>query len=90
MQRVAELGCCIGYCEDPRVELHHIGNGTMGKRSSNFHVIPLCAAHHRTGGHGIAVHASGREEWIAQHGTEEELLEQVLRELGYNHGIDNA
>ena len=75
LNRVAELGCII--CQRP-AEIHHIGNGTMGKRASNFEVIPLCCEHHRTGGHGVAVHA-GRRTWEAIHGTERELLEQVKR-----------
>jgi hypothetical protein len=44
-------------------------------------VIPLCHAHHRTGGHGVAVHA-GRRTWEDKFGTEDELLTQTLIELG--------
>lgn len=73
MSRVAELGCIV--CGQP-AEIHHIGNGTMGKRASNFEVIPLCHLHHRTGGHGVAVHA-GRKTWESIYGTERDLLEQV-------------
>ena len=79
LNRVAELGCII--CGAP-AEIHHIGNGTMGKKASNFEVIPLCHVHHRTGGLGVAVHA-GRRTWEANHGTERELLEktrQMIRE----------
>ena len=58
--RVVAAGCIVcrnlGYGETP-AEAHHIGNGTMGKRASNYEVIPLCPAHHRCGGHGVAVHA---------------------------------
>lgn len=79
MDKVAALGCiaCInsGYGETP-AEIHHIGNATMGKRASNYETIPLCHAHHRTGGYGIAVHA-GRKAWEGEHGTEQDLLEQV-------------
>lgn len=50
-------------------------------RADNFHVIPLCHAHHRTGGYGVAIHA-GRKSWEEKFGTEAELLSQVLLELG--------
>ena len=73
LNRVAELGCII--CRRP-AEIHHIGNGTLGKRASNFETIPLCPEHHRTGGHGVAVHA-GRRTWEAIYGTEKGLLERV-------------
>lgn len=80
LNRVAEIGCiaCInaGYGPTP-AEIHHIGNGAMGKRASNFEVIPLCHNHHRTGGYGVAVHA-GRKSWEDNFGTERELLEQVM------------
>tara|TARA_R100000951_G_scaffold116755_1_gene130449 strand:+ start:9965 stop:10258 length:294 start_codon:yes stop_codon:yes gene_type:complete len=79
LEKVASFGCiaCVnsGLGETP-AEIHHIGNGTMGKRASNQEVIPLCHVHHRTGGHGVAVHA-GRETWESNFGTEQELLEQM-------------
>jgi hypothetical protein len=52
----------------------------LSVRADNFHVIPLCHAHHRTGG-GVAIHA-GRKSWEEKFGTEGELLAQVLQELG--------
>lgn len=79
MSKVASLGCIVcrmaGLESAP--EIHHIGSGTMGKRASNYEVIPLCHIHHRTGGHGVAVH-SGRRTWEANFGTEKELLAQVM------------
>ena len=79
MDRVVALGCiaCLnkGYYDTPS-EIHHIGNGTMGKRATNYEVIPLCPIHHRTGGYGTAVHA-GRKAWEDEFGTEQELLNQV-------------
>ncbi|AUR88531.1 recombination enhancement RecA-dependent nuclease [Vibrio phage 1.115.B._10N.222.49.B11] len=79
IEKVVSLGCIacsvVGY-DTPQVEVHHIGNGTMGKRASNFEVIPLCAQHHRLGGSGVAVHA-GRKSFEAVYGTERELLAQV-------------
>ncbi len=80
MSRVSEMGCCVcvslGHGETP-AEIHHVGNGTMGKRASNYEVIPLCHIHHRTGGYGVAVHA-GRKSFEANFGTEQELLEQTM------------
>lgn len=83
MNRVAALFCVAcrnaGLGDSP-AELHHIGNGTMGKRASNHEVIPLCPNHHRLGGHGVAVHA-GRKAFEANFGTERNLLAQTLREI---------
>jgi hypothetical protein len=80
MNSVAQLGCIacsnMGYMDTP-AELHHIRTGQgMSQRASNYDVIPLCPYHHRSGGHGNAVHA-GQKTWEANHGTELELLEQV-------------
>lgn len=85
LSRVAELGRIVcknlGY-EGTPAEIHHCSKGTgLSARNDNFHVIPLCPLHHRTGGHGVAVHM-GRKTWEQQYGTEEPLLIQVRRELG--------
>ena len=84
MWRVADLCCVVcrneGLGNTPAM-VHHIGNGTMGKRASNYETIPLCSEHHQHGGHGVAVHA-GRKAFEARYGTEQELLEQTRRELG--------
>ena len=85
LSRVAELRCIVcrneGLGETP-AEIHHCSSGTgMSVRADNFHVIPLCHIHHRTGGHGVAIHA-GRQSWENKFGTETELLVQVLYELG--------
>ena len=84
---VVRLGCVV--CRntgldvyDVACEAHHIGGGGMGKKSSNKKVIGLCYLHHRGGGHGIAVHA-GRKAFEFVHGTEAELLAQILMELEY-------
>ena len=81
--KIFNLGCCVcrnefGLHSEP--ELHHIGNGTMGKRASNLEVIPLCFLHHRGGGIGVAIHA-GRKSFEANFGTERELLAQTLELL---------
>lgn len=77
--KVASLGCIVchnnGFYDSP-AEIHHIGNGTMSKRASNYEVIPLCFEHHRGGNNGVAVH-SGRKTFERNFGTEQELLEQV-------------
>lgn len=45
LNSVAELGCIVcsnmGFMGSA-AEIHHIGNGTMGKRASNYEIIPLC------------------------------------------------
>jgi len=85
MAAVARIGCIA--CKTlqiftPNVEIHHVRTGRgMGQRSDHFHVLPLCHAHHRTGGHGVALHA-GQRTWEANFGTEAELLEQVRGILG--------
>ena len=83
MGAVAALGCIVcrnlGFGASP-AEVHHVGNGALGKKASNFETIGLCPTHHRNGGHGVAVHA-GRKAFEANFGTERELLEQTRREL---------
>lgn len=80
MDRVAGLGCVVclnlGY-EDSPAEIHHIKHQTgIGRKSSNFEVLPLCPLHHRNGGYGIAFDA-GRGLWEHKYGSQLELLEQV-------------
>ncbi|MDA8504193.1 Ref family protein [Citrobacter sp. Awk 2] len=85
LSRVVDLHCIVCRNEglgDAPAEIHHCSSGTgMSVRADNFHVIPLCHTHHRTGGHGVAIHA-GRQSWENKFGTETELLVQVLYELG--------
>ena len=74
MDAVARLGCLI--CGAP-AEVHHLTTGAgMGQRADNYTCVPLCPAHHRTGGHGVAIHA-GKRTWEQRHGTELELLERT-------------
>jgi hypothetical protein len=84
LSAVAALGCIACYnmgIEDCPAEIHHIRTGIgKGQRASHFQAIPLCPAHHRTGGHGVAIHA-GQKTWEAKHGTELQLLAQVLEML---------
>ena len=76
---VANLGCCI--CKRP-AEIHHLlTKKAMGKKASHYDVIPLCADHHRNGGHGVAIH-SGIKTWEATFGTEGHYLKLTKDALG--------
>jgi len=81
--RVVALSCIIcrqfGYEGSPAIP-HHINSKTMGRKSDNYSVIPLCNLHHNGGEYGVAVH-SGLKEFERLYGTERELLEQTLKEL---------
>ena len=80
LNKLASMGCIVCVNSDlgeTPAEIHHIGNGTMGKRANNYEAIPLCHFHHRTGNIGEAVHA-GRKSFEANFGTEQELLLQAL------------
>lgn len=86
LSRVAELGCIAcelaGFPDTP-AEIHHLraGNG-LGERSGHDRAIALCPAHHRGTQHPQvpSIHLA-RRAFIAQFGTEEELLEIVRRKL---------
>lgn len=79
LARVATMGCCV--CRMP-AEVHHITTGVgMGQRASHYDTIPLCHRHHRTGGHGVAIHA-GKRTWEKNHGTETEHLQRTREALG--------
>jgi hypothetical protein len=78
LDRVAALGCII--CEQP-AEIHHIRDGQgMSRKASDKEVLPLCPAHHRHGGPGVAFHA-GKRTWESLYGTQRALLEEVKRRL---------
>lgn len=82
LNAVAEVGCivCRLYLgEDTPPEIHHLRSGVgMGQRSSHYRAIPLCPTHHRLGEKGVAYHA-GRKSFEENFGTEEFLLEEVLK-----------
>jgi hypothetical protein len=85
LSQVSSLGCIVcrnlGHGETP-AEIHHCSSGTgLSVRADNYHVIPLCHFHHRTGGHCAAIHA-GRKTWELNFETELNLLNQVNTELG--------
>lgn len=80
MGRISALGCVVcqglGYGPTP-AEVHHIGDTS---ERSDLLVIPLCPAHHRSGGSGVAYHA-GPKRWEALYGTELSLLAKTLELL---------
>ena len=75
-QKLVDLGCICcrqnGIYSPPSI--HHTAGRT---KDGNQKTIPLCGAHHQTGGYGVAFHATGRKTWEAKFGTEESLLEQT-------------
>jgi Recombination enhancement, RecA-dependent nuclease len=90
LEKVASLGCIVcrnlGLGETP-ANAHHINCKGMAMKSDDFETIPLCSGHHQYAdgtakfqGH-IAVHKS-LEKFEERYGTERELLEQTLIELG--------
>jgi len=85
--KLVRLGCIVckkyyGTHSDP--EIHHLRSGVgMGQRSPNDRTIPLCPAHHRTGGYGIAFHA-GKKGFEKSYDTEDNLLAEVDHELERN------
>ncbi|MFQ2052050.1 Ref family recombination enhancement nuclease [Aeromonas veronii] len=80
---VSSLGCIAcrnaGYGATP-AEIHHVRAGSgMAQRAEHTRVLPLCPRHHRAC-HQTGFHAAPRT-WQQEHGSEEELLEQVAREV---------
>ncbi len=79
MDKVASLGC---YCCERPASLHHIrnngkGNVGMGRKSSNYEVIPLCYDHHQG---KFSIHMS-KKTFIEKFGTEKEILKNILERL---------
>jgi hypothetical protein len=75
LSRIAALGCCI--CGAP-AEIHHVRR--YGEKRKDSKAIPLCPKHHRTGGHGVAIH-EGRKTWREKYGSEEKWLAWVEAKL---------
>ena len=80
--KLRDLGCiaCLinGYPGTPP-ELHHPRSGTAGgQRASDLETIGLCPAHHRGTDHPhtSSIHLD-KPGFVAQYGTEAELLERV-------------
>lgn len=84
MAKVRELGCVVcrnlGLGATP-AQVHHLLKG--GRRKGHYQTIPLCPLHHNSGINDIE-HVSRhpwKREFERRYGTEQELLEQTLREL---------
>lgn len=88
LDRVADIGCIVCRIHMDRytpATIHHLRTGVgMGQKSPHGRVLPICPAHHQTGGYGVAYHA-GREEWERRYGTEEELLAKVNELLAHTY-----
>jgi hypothetical protein len=59
--KLSEMGCiaCIilGHGYSP-AEIHHIRSGAgMAQKNHYSKAVPLCHAHHRTGGYSVAIHS---------------------------------
>ncbi|MND75929.1 hypothetical protein D3C80_675640 [compost metagenome] len=80
---VASLGCvaCRNAGLGPSLaEIHHVRSGAgMAQRAAHTWVLPLCPRHHRAC-YPTGFHAAPRT-WQAEHGSEEALLAQVVREV---------
>lgn len=82
MARVASLGCIVchnqGKGKTP-ADAHHILRG--GQKIDDFHTIPLCVPHHRSGVKSdeyVSRHPWKRE-FEKRYGSEWDLLDQTSR-----------
>jgi len=87
LRAVASLGCIVcrnrnfGVTPLELTAIHHTRFSVgAAQRSSHYLALPLCAAHHQTGGYGVAFHA-GQGVWEAKFGSELVLLIQVYTML---------
>jgi hypothetical protein len=85
MSKVASLGCVVcrrihGAHDPAPVELHHPRSGVgMGRRASNFDVLPLCVFQHRG---NLGVLGLGTKGFPKHWGfTEQDLLADVNKML---------
>lgn len=87
LSKVASLGCIACHLQNTPgtpAEIHHPRSGVgMGKKASHYDAIPLCCAHHRGTMHPQvpSIHMAKRA-FIAQFGTEQDLLQQVRQLIG--------
>lgn len=86
LNRLSAIGCIVcrieGFPQTP-CEIHHPRAGYgMGQRAPNSEAIPLCPAHHRGVNHPAvpSIHLD-KSNFIAQYGTEAELLEATKQVL---------
>lgn len=87
LSKVSALGCIACHLQNTPgtpAEIHHprAGRG-KGQRASHMDGIPLCPAHHRGTMHPQvpSIHMAKRA-FIAQFGTEQDLLQQVRQLIG--------
>jgi hypothetical protein len=66
------IACRLDGIANHHVSIHHCA----GRTTSGCHrkVLTLCAAHHQTGGEGIAIHPF-KKQWEARYGTQQELMD---------------
>lgn len=64
-----------------RLEIHHKTGCGLGKKASDLLTMPLCRAHHQSGGRGVAIHA-GIQLFEEKFGTQQDLILQVHEKFG--------
>ena len=78
---VSEVGC-VACRIDGRinhyVSIHHV-NGRV-KPGAHMQVLPLCGAHHQTGGEGVAIHHN-KARFERNYGSQISLMEMCDRIL---------
>ena len=72
---VEQIGCIVcfthlGIKNNNYCSIHHIDGRT--KKGSHMNVLPLCGAHHQTGGEGVAIHPF-KKTWEILYGTQKQL-----------------
>lgn len=88
LDRVARIGCIVclqHHGVHTPAQIHHllgIKYRATGKKASNFHVLPLCHAHHQG---EFGVHRHGLRAWERMFGTQEELLQSTNILIGEVH-----
>jgi hypothetical protein len=82
---LTDMGCIVclneyGVVSQP--DIHHLTKS--GKRIDDFHTIPLCPTHHRSGVNNV--HAASRHPWKKEferrYGSELDLYQQVKEIIG--------
>jgi hypothetical protein len=91
MDRVSQLGCIVCRKQGKGIvpcEIHHVEGKT--KPDAHFKVLPLCFEHHRMGSdkEPISRHPY-KARFVANYGTESDLLDLVDKLLDLNDYSDN-
>lgn len=83
--RLAEEVGCIACRIDGRinnyVSIHHVNGRT--KLGCHMQVLPLCGAHHQTGGEGVAIHHN-KARFERNYGSQASLMEMCADILKIN------